>query len=87
VILLDYNFASASLIGATKRPIGLGYVYMISFKLENGNIMKGEVYLELFSLKAVAKMAVQEDFSTNLHEVDLQDAVVIKIIPAIERTV
>jgi len=40
--LMNYNITltTASFIGAMQKPMGLGYIYHMFFRLTNGNIVK-----------------------------------------------
>ena len=39
------TLSSASLIGATHKPMGLGFVYHIYLRLSTGAIVKAEAYV------------------------------------------
>lgn len=39
------TLSSASLIGATHKPMGLGFVYHIYLRLSSGTIVKAEAYV------------------------------------------
>jgi hypothetical protein len=55
--LINYNSSldSANFIGAAQKPFGLGYLYNIFSRLTCGDIVRSEVFLELFSLKVTIK--------------------------------
>ena len=80
--LTNYNstLAQASFIGAAQKPQGLGYIYHIFSRLSTGDIVKSEVFLELFSLKATIKSISNEDFTTSLLVLNQGDSSVKKII-------
>lgn len=55
--LLQNNatIAAGSLLGATQRPMTLGFVYQVYFLLATSYIVRAEVYIELYSNKITLK--------------------------------
>jgi hypothetical protein len=79
------SLSDASLIGVAQKPMSLGYIYHIFMRLYNGVIVRGEVYLESFSLKTTIKGVFNEDFTSNLFAMNLQDNSVKKIVEIVEK--
>jgi len=63
--------------------MSLGYIYHIFLRLYNGIIVRGEVYLESFSLKTTIKGVYDEDFSSNLLTMNQEDSSVQKIVEVV----
>jgi len=57
---------SASLIGATHKPMGLGFIFHIYFRLQSGSIVRAEAHSELYSNKVTVRQIFDEDFTSNL---------------------
>lgn len=49
------SLTKATFIGAAQKPLGLGYIYHIFSRLPTGEIIRSEVVLELYTLKATIK--------------------------------
>jgi hypothetical protein len=79
------NLKNAYLIGVAQKPLSLGYVYHIFMRTANQIIVRAEVYLELFSLKATVKSISNEDFSTDLLALSQQDKSITRILSIIEK--
>ena len=52
------SLINAMFIGAAQKPLGLGYIYHIFSRLPTGEIIRSEVVLELYTLKATIKSTV-----------------------------
>jgi len=52
------SLINAMFIGAAQKPLGLGYIYHIFSRLPTGEIIRSEVVLELYTLKASIKSTV-----------------------------
>lgn len=49
------TLARSTLVGAAQKPLGLGYLFHLFFRLEDGSLDRAEVYLELYSLKVTLR--------------------------------
>lgn len=79
------SLSDAKLIGVAQKPMSLGYLYHIFMRLYNGAIVRGEVYLESFSLKTTIKGVFNEDFTSGLLTMNMQDKSVQKIVSVVEK--
>ena len=75
----------AELIGASQKPLSLGFVYHIFMRNSNGIIWRAEVYLESYTLKVTIKNVKGEDFKNGLVSLNREDSSVKKVIQIIEK--
>lgn len=73
LINANATLAKGSLIGAASKPLGLGFVYHVYFRLESGELDRVEVYIELYTNKLTLKQISVEDFTSNLISVSQTD--------------
>lgn len=81
----DKDLREGSLIGVAQKPLSLGYIYHVFMRHLDGTIVRAEVYLELFSLKATIKNVIEESFKTGLLPLSQQDQSIKKMIAVIEK--
>lgn len=79
------TLSSSSLIGAAQKPLGLGFVYHIFSRLSGGSIIRSEVFLELYTLKATVKNVVYEDFKSGFVSLSQQDKSSKKIVSVLHK--
>jgi hypothetical protein len=79
------TLSSASLIGAAQKPLGLGFIYHLYFRLQSGEIDRIEVYIELYTNKLTLKQITVEDFTSNLINISQNDNSTKKIIDLIAK--
>ena len=85
LIKSNKEYEKAALIGVAQKPLSIGFIYHIFIRTENGNILRAEVYLEVFSLKVTIKSIKNEDFSTELFTLNQKDKSVQKIVSVVEK--
>lgn len=73
LINANATLAKSSLIGAASKPLGLGFVYHVYFRLDSGELDRVEVYIELYTNKLTLKQISVEDFTSNLISVSQTD--------------
>jgi len=81
------DLGSADLIGAAQKPLSLGYIYHIFFRLVNSTIVEAEVYIEVYSLKITLKSLVNLDFNTNLIGLSQSDSSVTKVLAFLQKQI
>lgn len=65
--------------------MSLGFVYHIFSRLPGGAIIRSEVFLELYTLKATVKSIVNEDFKNGFISLSQQDKSMKKIVSVLEK--
>lgn len=85
LINTNSTLRTASLIGAAQKPLGLGFVYNVYFKLITGEVSKVQVYIELYSNKLTVKKIEAEDFIGGYLQISAEDNSTKKIIELISK--
>lgn len=81
----NITLKSASLIGAAQKPLSLGFVYHVFFRLDSGEIDRAEVYIELYSNKLTLKELRIEDFTSSMVSLSQSDNSTKKILALIAK--
>jgi hypothetical protein len=76
---------TASLIGAAQKPLSLGFVYHVFFRLASGEIDRAEVYIELYSNKLTLKELRVEDFTSSMVSLSQSDNSTKKVLGLIAK--
>lgn len=71
--MANLKLGNFSLIGVASKPLNLGYLYNMYFKMDNSTIIRIETFVELYTLKVTVRALAQEDFSTGFIQLSVTD--------------